>query len=89
MGALTHPARAPSDALRQKESVRMFEMLIPASIAASGFDAQARMAWPCSEYRKKRCSSATAMPTVPSTQRTCGEKEAPRNVSDEHSFPVK
>ena len=48
MGEITQPASAPRAALSPKESVRMLGMLMPASMAASGLEEQARMARPWS-----------------------------------------
>ena len=62
---------------------------MPASMAASGFDEQARMAMPVSVYLRKACSERTVTATAPSTQKTCGEMAAPRILTEEHSLPVK
>ena len=56
---MTHPARAPSAALSPNASVRMLAVLMPTSMAASGFEEHARMAFPVSVYFRKPCSRTT------------------------------
>ena len=77
IGEITHPANAPRPALSPNESVRMFAMLMPASIAASGLDEQARIARPGSVCLRNTCNATTMTAMVPNTQRTCGEIAAP------------
>jgi hypothetical protein len=89
MGDITQPATAPMPAESTKDRVTIFFVLMPHSVAALRFAAQARISRPSEVNLKNRLRPATMREQTPMTHSTWGEIRAPRMVTEVTSLPMK
>ena len=72
------PPTAPRAPPRKKEIITNVFTFTPIRLAARGFSAQARMAFPMRVRSKKNQRANETTTNVPIIQSICGEKLAPR-----------